>query len=357
MQVSLRNIFKDFNGHQVLREISFDLVDGELVSLLGPSGCGKTTTLNLIAGILSPSQGQIFFDGEDITQRRPEDRQIGMIFQTYALYPHMTVRANIEFPLKMAKLGKEEKEKRIASMLSILDIGDLLDRKPSQLSGGQQQRVAIARALVKQPRLLLMDEPFSNLDKKLRVKMRSEIRNLQQQLGITTIFVTHDQEEASSISDRIILMQEGHIIQQGTPQALYYDPNSLFTARFIGDATINEVDATYEAGMLHLPSGEHIAFRPRAERSQGPVRVGFRPEALHLVAEEEGPLYEIVGSEVLGKDQLVQARRQGRTLQFFLPSNQTLKRGDQCALRLDEEKVLVFDPETDQRILPEEVGA
>ena len=250
MKLVLENLTKTFpsrkkKGEEVVAvsAFSYEIPDGELIGLLGPSGCGKSTTLNMICGLQKPSGGKIFFGEEDVTDLPAEKRGVGMVFQNYALYPHLTVLQNILFPLENLKgkdkLSKEEMKKRAIESAKLVQIEELLERRPSELSGGQQQRVAIARALVKMPKVLLLDEPLSNLDARLRLKTRDEIRRIQKKTGITTVFVTHDQEEAMSISDKIVVMKDGKVQQIGAPQQVYDDPANLFVARFLGTPPIN----------------------------------------------------------------------------------------------------------------------
>ena len=240
------------NGYEALKSINLEINEGELVCLLGPSGCGKTTILNLLAGLLDPSGGDIKFDNESVIDKHPKDRGIGLVFQNYALYPHMTVLENVMFPLTVGKNKKPKSEAmEIAKKyMAVTSIEELADKKPGEMSGGQQQRVAITRALVQNPRILLLDEPLSNLDARLRLKIREEIRRLVKEIGITTIFVTHDQEEALSISDRIVLMNEGVVQQFDIPQNLYLEPKNLFVAKFMGNPIINLVDMKKEGNKL-----------------------------------------------------------------------------------------------------------
>lgn len=228
-----------FDQTTAVDHLNVTIAEGKLVSLLGPSGCGKSTTLYMLAGLYQPTEGEIYFGDRIVNKIEPEHREIGMVFQNYALYPHLTVLKNILFPLKMAKVPKKEAEERAKEMAALVQIDHLLDRKPSQLSGGQQQRVAIARALVKKPKLLLLDEPLSNLDARLRLEMREEIRRIQQEVGITTIFVTHDQEEAMSISDQVLLMKDGKKQQYSAPQDMYDYPINKFVTQFLGNPPIN----------------------------------------------------------------------------------------------------------------------
>lgn len=244
MQVRFENVTMQFEQKRVLDDINFTLPSGELISFLGPSGCGKSTTLYLISGLLNPSSGKIYFDDQDVTKLDPVKRGVGLVFQNYALYPHLTVLENIMFPLKMAKVTKNERVEIAKEMAALTQIEDQLDKYPRQLSGGQQQRVAISRALAKSPKILLMDEPLSNLDARLRIEMRDEIRRIQQKTGVTTVFVTHDQEEALSIADKVMVLNQGAIQQKTDPVTLYKEPANLFVAKFIGTPVINTFTRT-----------------------------------------------------------------------------------------------------------------
>ena len=252
MEIKLQNIRKRFGETVALDDLSLEFCDGKLTTLLGPSGCGKSTLLNLISGILPPTSGSIYFGDRDVTSLSPDKRNIGLVFQNYALYPHMTVGENIAFPLEIKKVSKKERMERAAEFAKLLRIEDYFTRKPSQLSGGQQQRVAIARALAKEPEILLLDEPLSNLDARLRLEMREEIRRLQLETGITTIFVTHDQEEALSISDHILLLKKGRIQQYGLPQELYDEPCNPFVADFLGNPPINLYEGIVDGNRVIL---------------------------------------------------------------------------------------------------------
>ena len=265
MEVILNDLTKKFPGRDrkkrdevtAVNRMSLTIPDGQLLALLGPSGCGKSTVLNLISGLLQPTEGRILFGEEDVTGQPPEKRGIGLVFQNYALYPHLTVRQNILFPLENLKgkerLSKSEMLQKAEEAAKLVQIGSLMDRKPAELSGGQQQRVAIARALVKRPKVLLLDEPLSNLDARLRIQTREEIRRIQRETKITTVFVTHDQEEAMSISDLIVVMKEGVVQQTGRPQEVYDSPQNLFVAKFLGTPPIN----VFEAQVRDLmPAGE-----------------------------------------------------------------------------------------------------
>jgi multiple sugar transport system ATP-binding protein len=254
------------NGVEVLHDMDFELPDGELIALLGPSGGGKSTTLNLISGLLQATTGQIYFGADDVTKKDALQRGVGMVFQNYALYPHMTVLDNIIFPMKMAKVDKATREAKARELAKLVRVDDQLNKKPGALSGGQQQRVAIARALAKEPTVLLLDEPLSNLDARLRVEMREEIRRIQQETGITTVFVTHDQSEAMHVADKIMVLNDGVIQQFDSPQTLYQNPANQFVARFIGDPVINEMPADALREVLDLPAST--------------ATVGIRPEAI-----------------------------------------------------------------------------
>lgn len=296
MKVTLQNLTKKFpsRGRRARGEVtaaddlSFEIPDGKLVGLLGPSGCGKSTTLNLLCGLLRPTSGRIFFGDDDVTNLPAEKRGVGMVFQNYALYPHLTVRQNILFPLEnlkgAAKLSRAEMRARADEAARLVQISDLMDRRPGELSGGQQQRAAIARALVKMPRILLMDEPLSNLDARLRLQTREEIRRIQRETKITTVFVTHDQEEAMSISDVIVVMKEGVIQQIGKPQEVYDNPENLFVAKFLGTPPINVFRGSVKGGKLWIGEESVLAVPGVSDRD---VYAGIRPEGLVPVPETQ----------------------------------------------------------------------
>ena len=310
MKVTLQNLTKIFPsrdkkaGKEVVavNDFTFEIPDGKLIGLLGPSGCGKSTTLYMISGLQKPTSGKIFFGDEDVTNLSTENRGIGLVFQNYALYPHMTVKQNIMFPLQNLK-GKDKMTKdamleRAYEAAKLVQIDELMDRKPSELSGGQQQRVAIARALVKMPRVLLLDEPLSNLDARLRLQTREEIRRIQKETGITTVFVTHDQEEAMSISDMIVVMKLGVLQQIGKPQEVYDDPTNLFVAKFLGTPPINVFSGKVEGGTVYI--GENAVINVSGVEDQELV-IGIRPEGFELA--ENGTLEcNLNNVEVMGRD-------------------------------------------------------
>jgi multiple sugar transport system ATP-binding protein len=271
------------DGYEAVKSLNLDIVDGEFMILVGPSGCGKSTALNMIAGLEDITEGELRIGGEVVNKKAPRDRDIAMVFQSYALYPHMTVRDNIAFALKLAKLPKEEVDRKVNEAAEILDLKDHLDRKPGQLSGGQRQRVAMGRAIVRNPKAFLMDEPLSNLDAKLRVQMRAEVARIQHRLNTTTVYVTHDQTEAMTLGDRVAVMRHGVLQQVGSPMELYNHPNSLFVAGFIGSPGMNFLAATIENGIAHLPMVDVTLpqdLRERLGRQADGRKViaGIRPE-------------------------------------------------------------------------------
>jgi multiple sugar transport system ATP-binding protein len=256
-EIALDRVSKRFpDGTLAVHEVSFTIRDGEFFILVGPSGCGKSTLLNMIVGLETPSAGEIRLDGQVIDHLDPKDRNMAMVFQSYALYPHMTVRQNLAFPLKMAKVPRDEMARRVEAAAATLELTDLLDRKPRSLSGGQRQRVAMGRALVRQPAAFLLDEPLSNLDARLRTQMRTDLARLQRRLGTTTVYVTHDQGEAMTLGDRVAVLRRGQVQQVGPPQALYHRPRNLFVARFIGSPSMNALPAVVQGGRLRLPMGD-----------------------------------------------------------------------------------------------------
>ena len=365
MKVALQNLTKKFSGRgkknagevTAVNDFTVEIPNGELVGLLGPSGCGKSTVLNLISGLLKPTAGRIFFGEDDITDLPPEKRGVGLVFQNYALYPHLTVKQNILFPLQNLK-GKNRPSKtamleKAAEAAKLVQIDGLMDRKPGELSGGQQQRVAIARALVKMPGVLLLDEPLSNLDARLRLQTREEIRRIQRETGITTIFVTHDQEEAMSISDRIVVMKEGVVQQIGRPQAVYDDPANLFVARFLGTPPINVFAGQCRGGRLYL--GQDAVLRVPGIADQE-VYVGVRPEGFVLC--EAGALSCEFGSvEVMGRDISVVSRHSASlnpTVRAIISAESRVDpAGGTVRFSLKPQKVFLFGKDTEERICGE----
>ena len=353
MEIKLQNIRKRFGETVALDDLSLEFCDGKLTTLLGPSGCGKSTLLNLISGILPPTSGSIYFGDRDVTSLSPDKRNIGLVFQNYALYPHMTVGENIAFPLEIKKVSKKERMERAAEFAKLLRIEDYFTRKPSQLSGGQQQRVAIARALAKEPEILLLDEPLSNLDARLRLEMREEIRRLQLETGITTIFVTHDQEEALSISDHILLLKKGRIQQYGLPQELYDEPCNPFVADFLGNPPINLFEGIVDGNRVILQgdnTGFLIAGMNGIERGRR-VKLGIRSEAFEAAAEGVYETPATVRNVFLnGKETLYLLEIGGKEFRSTLESGQTYEIGGKISVRLKKKGVHIYDSETEEKI-------
>ncbi|MDD3831405.1 MAG: ABC transporter ATP-binding protein [Clostridia bacterium] len=408
MKVELQNVTRIFpsrnkrekNDVVAVNNFTFEIPDGKLIGLLGPSGCGKSTTLYMISGLQRPTSGRIFFGEDDVTDLAPENRGVGLVFQNYALYPHMTVKQNILFPLQNLKgedkMTKEDMLERAYNVARLVQIDELMERKPSELSGGQQQRVAIARALVKMPRVLLLDEPLSNLDARLRLQTREEIRRIQRETQITTVFVTHDQEEAMSISDTIVVMKLGVIQQIGKPQDVYDNPTNLFVAKFLGTPPINIFKGYVRNEMLYigddpimsvpgiqLPekkvkveqqdnqeniSTEHNTANGQAVDSQTaeyktvedgvkghPVYIGIRPEGF-IVDEQNGPLHcHLNNVEVMGRDMTVVSSNsdsESGIIRSIINSDSGLDRqAETVRYSLKPHKVFIFDLDTEERIL------
>ena len=361
MKVSLENLTKKFpargkKGGEVIavNDFTFEIPDGTLIGLLGPSGCGKSTALNLISGLLEPTSGKIFFGDDDVTTLSPEHRGVGLVFQNYALYPHLTVMQNIIFPLQnlkgKARLTKAEMQAKALEIAKLVQIDTLMERKPAELSGGQQQRVAIARALVKMPRVLLLDEPLSNLDARLRLQTREEIRRIQKETGITTIFVTHDQEEAMSISDLIVVMRDGVIQQIGKPQEVYDDPANLFVAKFLGTPPINVFSGEVKGEKLYIGESEIMSV---CGVPDGKVHVGVRPEG--FVIDEGGTLEcKLDRIEVMGRDiSVIATHKNCENVNLrAIVSSESLKdvSGNTVRFSLKAHKVDLFDGTTEKRI-------
>ncbi len=353
MEIKLQDLTKIFQAKDktetvAVKSLDITIPSGKLIGLLGPSGCGKSTTLYMIAGLLKPNNGRIFFGDEDVTDMAPEDRGIGLVFQNYALYPHMSVQQNIMFPLENIKVPKDEALVRAQEMADLVGIGDLMSRKPKQLSGGQQQRVAIARALVKKPRVLLLDEPLSNLDARLRLQTREEIKRIQRETGITTIFVTHDQEEAMSISDQIVLMELGEKRQIGEPQDVYDFPNNLFVARFLGTPPINMYDGVISKKKILL-NGKAIGTTKGAD---GEVFVGIRPEG--YIIDKDGPLeLTVYMVETIGRDTALIIKvpnNDNKTFRVIVDASERIKPGEIVKMKIKPKKMFVFNKETGELI-------
>ena len=351
MRVRLEHLTKKFSDVTAVSDFSASLEHGELISLLGPSGCGKSTILNMLAGILPVTDGKIYFDDDDVTNMPPEKRGIGLVFQNYALYPHMTVLQNICFPLEEQKVPKAERLERAMDIAKLVHVDTMMKRHPAELSGGQQQRVAIARALVKNPRLLLLDEPLSNLDARLRLEMREEIRRIQQRTGVTTIFVTHDQEEAMSISDRIVLMKLGVLQQNDLPQNLYDQPANQFVADFLGNPPINNLRGVVKGGRFELEDGSASCDCSLCAGAGEGRRVTLALRAESAVVGQEGPLScEVTSIYQMGKEEMAYLRFGNSEFRAYISVEDGLKRGQQVRVALRKRGVFLFDTETGERI-------
>lgn len=363
MEIKLDHLTKKFPGKGrknkkevvAVDDFNFTIPDGKLVGLLGPSGCGKSTTLNMISGLLKPTSGKIFFGDKDVTALPSEERGVGMVFQNYALYPHLTVEENIRFPLENLtgkdKLSKEEMKKRVEEAAKLVNIEELLDRKPAELSGGQQQRVAIARALVKLPKVLLLDEPLSNLDARLRLATREEIRRIQKETGITTVFVTHDQDEAMSISDLIVVMKDGVVQQIDAPQKVYDDPANQFVAQFLGTPPINIFEGEIKNGKLYIQDEEVLEAPGLPDQK---VNVGVRPEG--FILRDDGHLKnEMVRPEVTGRDVSILSKTPASetgSIRSIISAEdwQHIPQGEYVRFDLKPYKTYLFEPGSGKRL-------
>jgi multiple sugar transport system ATP-binding protein len=358
--VSFEHVTKAFSDDVIaVDDLDLEIADGEFLVLVGPSGCGKTTALRCLAGLEDITDGEIKIDDQVVNHLPPKERNIAMVFQSYALYPHMTVFDNLGFSLKLAKAPKQQIKERVEEAARILDLEALLDRKPRALSGGQRQRVALGRAIVRHPSVFLMDEPLSNLDAKLRVQTRAEILRLQQRLDVTTIYVTHDQVEAMTMGDRIAVMSKGLLQQVGTPPELYDYPRNVFVAAFIGSPAMNFATATALDGALKIGSLTlQLSGQPAraAERRKGKdVLIGFRPEDLHLNGAEGSGAVRIPAKvdvvEYLGHEELLHAQAEGQEIVALVPSDKKVRVGEQVEFAVPNEKLQVFDPETEENLV------
>ena len=362
MKVVLEDLTKIFPSRNkksdeeviAVNNFSFEIPDGKLIGLLGPSGCGKSTTLYMLSGLQKPTSGKIYFGDDDVTEVSTENRGVGLVFQNYALYPHMTVKQNIMFPLQNLKgedkLSKEVMLERAYEAARLVQIDDLMERKPSELSGGQQQRVAIARALVKMPRILLLDEPLSNLDARLRLQTREEIRRIQKETGITTVFVTHDQEEAMSISDMIVVMKLGVVQQIGKPQEVYDNPVNLFVAKFLGTPPINVFSGSVKGGKVYI--GEDAVLDVNGVEDQE-VLIGIRPEG--FILDENGPFQcHLNNVEVMGRDVSVVSTNEASLnpviRSIINADNKVDTSKDTVRYSIKPNKLFVFKKDTEERI-------
>ena len=365
--LSLTNVCKVYpNGFEAVKDFSLEVEDQEFIIFVGPSGCGKSTTLRMIAGLEEISSGELKIDGRVVNDVEPKDRDIAMVFQNYALYPHMTVFDNMAFGLKLRKVPKDEIKKKVEEAAKILDLEKLLDRKPKALSGGQRQRVAMGRAIVRNPKVFLMDEPLSNLDAKLRVQMRSEIASLHNRLKATIIYVTHDQTEAMTLGTRIVVLKDGVIMQVDSPQKLYNEPNNLFVAGFIGSPQMNFIDAVckVEGERVTLNFEKTSVVLPPAKAKKlidggyngKTVVMGIRPEdigdsQIEIEAHKDAVFEtDVTGYELLGSEVLLYFNVEGTAMTAKVDSRTTARMGDHITLAIDPEKIHCFDKETELTI-------
>jgi len=355
--VSLRDITKKFGKVEVIHGINCDIRDGEFIVILGPSGCGKSTLLRLIAGLEEITSGEIAIDGKVVNRLEPAHRDIAMVFQNYALYPHMTVYRNMAYGLKIRGMPKAEIDQRVRNAARILELSELLERKPRQLSGGQRQRVAMGRCIVREPKVFLFDEPLSNLDAKLRVQMRLEIRKLHEDLHITSIYVTHDQVEAMTLGDRLVVMDTGYAAQVGSPLEIYERPANRFVAGFIGSPAMNFLEATVgpDGRSLSLDQGVRLgSLKDGVSSWKGKrVTVGVRPEHIGIVPEDPDAVRLTVDHvELLGADTLVHGHfsTNRNSLTVRVPDVRPLSKGSEIAVSASPDKLHLFDPETGNRI-------
>lgn len=347
--VEVKNLRKVYeNGYEAIKNVSFSVKKGDLVCLLGPSGCGKTTILNMLAGLLAPTSGDILFNGKSVIKTAPKDRQIGYVFQNYALYPHMNVLQNVMFPLTVGKnkIAKDKAQVIAEKYMKLTQITELAKQRPGQLSGGQQQRVAIARALVQRPQILLMDEPLSNLDARLRLKIREEIRSLVKRVGITTLFVTHDQEEALSIGDKIILFNEGIIQQDDLGQNFYLEPNNYFVANFVGNPVIDNFKVKVEGEQIKasdftLKISDLDASRFKEQLRDGNYILSVRPENI-LPAEHGDLTTTIKDEELIGRERILKFDHDGVQARSLVGLESPIKTGDQVNLKMRLNRVFIF---------------
>lgn len=355
MSLTIKDLTVKFDNVTAVDKLDLTIEDGTLVSLLGPSGCGKSTTLFTIAGFNKAENGSILFDDKCVDEVKPENRNIGMVFQNYALYPHLNVYENIAFPLRMKKFKKSEIKDLVEEIAKLVKIEDLLKRKPSQISGGQQQRVAIARALVKKPKILLLDEPLSNLDAHLRIDMREEIRRIQKELRITTVFVTHDQEEAMTISDKIALLNKGKLQQFDEPQNLYIKPQNLFVSKFLGNPPINIIDGYIENNNLNIfdKSIDITNLLNNKSLEKGNYDIGIRCEDFYVVdsfekCDAEGQVSMV---EMIGREAIIKVIIEDKILRCIVPYEKLNAISDKIFLKIKKEKIYIFSKTTGDNLL------
>lgn len=354
-EVHLKDVRKSFGKSEVVHGVSAEITEGEFLVIVGPSGCGKSTVLRMIAGLEDITSGEVLINNTVVNDLEPKARDIAMVFQNYALYPHMSVFANMAYSLKVRGIAKKETRKRVEDAARILGLSDMLDRRPRQLSGGQRQRVAMGRAIVREPSVFLFDEPLSNLDAKLRNQMRVELKKLHRRLGHTSIYVTHDQIEAMTLADRIMVIREGHMEQLAAPTEIYEQPASLFVARFIGSPAMNMLEAVVDHDRLSVTVAGRINLRLRRPLSRpGSFTLGIRPEDLHKAAEQQGNAFQarVDLVEPLGSDTVIHCgiAEMEDALIARLPGSPRISAGDTILLDLDPTKLHFFDIESGARI-------
>ena len=347
-EVALRDVTKRWGDFVGVEQMDLTIRDREFLVLLGPSGCGKTTTMRMIAGLEDPTSGEISIGDRVVNDLEPKDRDIAMVFQSYGLYPNMTVYENIRFPLKVRKVPTDQHDAKVQEAARMVELGALLERRPAALSGGQRQRVALARAIVRDPTVFLMDEPLSNLDAKLRVTMRAELKNLQHRLSTTTVYVTHDQIEAMTLADRVVVMNRGAIQQVGTPEEVYNNPANLFVASFIGSPAMNLMEGTLENGTFR---GDNVRIGGLKTNHAGPVTLGFRAEDAFIapdgVGEIVAPIYSV---ELLGEATSVSMRAGGALVSVKAPKDYRAEIGAEEAIVVPAEACHLFDSASEQRL-------
>ena len=343
--VEIRDLRKSFGAVETIHGVSIDVTDGEFVALVGPSGCGKSTVLRLIAGLEEVTGGTISIGGRVINEVEPKHRDIAMVFQNYALYPHMTVAQNMGFSMRLLKRPQEEIRREVAAAAEILGLAPYLDRYPKQLSGGQRQRVAMGRAIVRHPQVFLFDEPLSNLDAQLRVQMRTELKAIHNRLKVTTVYVTHDQVEAMTMADKIVVMKDGHVMQSGAPLDLYDRPANTFVARFVGSPSMNIFPGNVIAGQVNFAGRD---WAPAPSGYTDAVQIGIRPE--HLVIAEDGALLEVENVDPTGSETTVQGRLNGFPVTMLLRTRAEIRTGDSLSVKADPDVVHVFDNDQGLRI-------
>jgi|SRR5215218_6200600 len=356
--IRFEGVAKRFGAFEAVKPLDLEIAPGSFVALLGPSGCGKTTTLRMLAGLETPTEGRIHIGDRDVTDLQPKDRDIAMVFQNYALYPHLSVRDNIAYPLKVRRMRKDAREQVVVRVADALGLDEALDRRPKELSGGQRQRVALARAIVRQPAAFLMDEPLSNLDAKLRVQMRAELKHLQRELGITTIYVTHDQVEATTMADVVVVMNGGRLEQRATPQVLYEQPATTFVAGFIGSPPMNLIDVTSERDGLRvtsdgslLPLAGDTLRRLQAPTDGRPLVLGVRPECVLAPVQQSGIPATVFAVQPLDHELLVTfAIGEGDLLIGRYRAGEAFAMGERVAIGLDAQRIQLFDKQTGESL-------